>query len=54
MCTIDSRPLPWDAAPSPTWEASMDSSLAAPPLLLIALLILSGVLLALVFLTVRR
>ena len=32
----------------------MDSTLAAPPLLLIALFILSGVLLALVFLTFRR
>jgi hypothetical protein len=32
----------------------MDSALAASPLLLIALFILSGVLLALVFLTFRR
>jgi hypothetical protein len=32
----------------------MDSALGAPPLLLLALLILSGVLLALVVLTIRR
>jgi hypothetical protein len=51
---IDSRTPPWDAAHSGMWEASMDSDLAAPPLMLIALGLMSLVLLALVLITTMR
>ena len=53
MRPIDRHSLPWDAVLS-NGETAMDSAWDAPPLMLIALLILSGVLLVLVFITMRR
>jgi hypothetical protein len=51
---VDSCPLPWDAALSWTGRAVMDSTLEAPPLMLMALLLMSVVLLVLVCITTLR